>query len=274
MGFFTIDQEKCLRDGHCVAECPLGLIEFLADNAYPTPVAGAEALCINCGHCVSVCPQEALRLRTMRAEECPPVQKELRLSPEQTEQLFRSRRSIRTYLERPVEREKLLKLIDLARYAPSGHNVQPVHWLVIQQAEEVRRLAEMVVAWMRIAIDAQPEMAARMHLDRVIAAWEAGQDRVMRSAPHLIVAHAVQGLPVAQTACIIALTYLELAATQLGLGACWAGYFTAATLNHQPLMQTLALPEGHQCYGAMMVGYQKYQYHRMPTRNEPRIAWR
>jgi hypothetical protein len=39
------------------------------------------------------------------------------------------------------------------------------------------------------------------------------------------------------------------------------------------LREAVNLPEGHQIFGAMMVGYPKYRYHRIPLRKEPKIAW-
>jgi nitroreductase len=81
-------------------------------------------------------------------------------------------------------------------------------------------------------------------------------------------------LPSAQPACIIALTYLELAATAHGLGACWAGYFNAAATVYPPMMEALALPKDHQSFGTLMVGYPKYHYQRLPLRKEPKISWR
>lgn len=41
------------------------------------------------------------------------------------QQLVKNRRSIRRYLEKPVEREKILTCIEAARLAPSADNVQP-----------------------------------------------------------------------------------------------------------------------------------------------------
>jgi hypothetical protein len=40
------------------------------------------------------------------------------------------------------------------------------------------------------------------------------------------------------------------------------------------MQKALALPEGHQSYGAMMVGYPKFNYHRLPSRKPPPITWR
>jgi nitroreductase/NAD-dependent dihydropyrimidine dehydrogenase PreA subunit len=274
MSLFTVNQKKCHRDGLCVAECPAKLIEIIGEEGFPTPIAEAEALCINCGHCVSICPHGALSLKTMAPGECPPVRKELVLGPEHGEHFSRSRRSIRNYKEKRVPREILTRLIEIARYAPTGHNLQPVHWLVIEEPEEVRRLAGMVADWMRFLINQGADLATGLRMDRIVEAWDQGVDRILRSAPNLIVAHGLKTLPSAQGACTIALTYLELAATSFGLGTCWAGYFNAAANFYPPLLETLALPQDHLPYGAMMIGYPKYAYQRMPLRNPPKITWR
>jgi nitroreductase/NAD-dependent dihydropyrimidine dehydrogenase PreA subunit len=274
MSLFVVDEQKCKRDGLCVAECPVGIIEMENKESFPSPGAGAEEICVKCGHCVAVCPHGALTLRIMKPEECDSIDKELMISARQAEYFFRQRRSIRNYQDRPVDRATLTKLIDMARYAPSGHNSQPVHWLVIEDADEVRRMAGLVVNWMRVMIKDRPEVAEPMHFDRVVSAWENGRDRVLRGAPHLIVAHGDTSLIAAQTACIIALTYLELGASALGLGACWAGYFNAAANFYPPLQQALSLPKGHASFGAMMVGHPTFAYHRIPLRNQAKIQWR
>jgi hypothetical protein len=40
------------------------------------------------------------------------------------------------------------------------------------------------------------------------------------------------------------------------------------------MQKALALPEDHISFGAMMIGYPKYKYHRLPLRKEPQIIWR
>jgi nitroreductase len=127
---------------------------------------------------------------------------------------------------------------------------------------------------MRSLVADKAEFALSMHMDRVVDSWDKGIDRILRSAPHLIVAHGLSTMPISQSSCFIALTYLELAAPSLGLGTCWAGYFTAAANFYSPLQKALALPQGHLPYGAAMIGYPKYSYQRMPPRNKPEINWR
>ncbi len=273
MALLTVDQERCKRDGICIAECPAAIIEFKEKGAFPTLIDGGEEFCISCGHCVAVCPHGAMSHAIMKPENCPPVQHEWFLKPEQMEHLMRSRRSIRTYKKERVDRQVLVQLIDVAHFAPSGHNLQPVEWRVIHDSEEVRQLAGFVIDWMRSLIKAESPLASSMHLDRVVAAWEAGKDRVCRSAPHVIVAHAQKKNRAAPAACTIALTYLELAAFSFGLGACWGGYFNAAATNWSPMQEALRLPEDHTSFGAMMVGYPKFEYQRLPLRNEAKITW-
>lgn len=274
MSVISVNTELCKRDGICVAVCPARIIEMKTDESFPEPVADAAERCINCGHCVAACPHEAISQRAMGPGDCAPVKKELLLGPEQTEHFLRYRRSIRVYRDKPVDKETITRMIEIARYAPSGHNLQPVHWTVIYDSNEVRRLAGITVDWMRTVIEHNPDLAAFMHLEHVVSAWEQGDDRVLRGAPHLIVAHADASLGPAQAACTIALTYLELTAAPLGLGACWAGYFHASATFHEPMKTALALPDGHACFGGMMIGHAKHAYHRLPTRKEPRITWR
>ena len=274
MSFFTINQEKCKRDGICADICPIGLIERKDESSFPSPVADAEKLCIECGHCVAVCPHGALSLKTITPDQCRPIREEWMLTSGQAEHFLHSRRSIRAYKNKPVEKEVISKLIDIARFAPSGHNSQPVQWLVIYDSNDIQKLAGIVIDWMRYTLKQQPDLANLLNMDRVVAKWEAGKDPVCRRSPHMIVAHASKDNRFAPVASATALAYLELAAPSFGLGTCWAGYFNASANLWPPMQESLALPGDNISYGALMIGYPKYRYQRMPLRNKPKITWR
>jgi len=272
MALLTIDESTCNRDGICAAVCPTGIIDF-SKGEVPRLADNAQEYCIACGHCVAVCPTASISHEKMAAGQCPPIRPELQLTAEQCEQFLRSRRSIRRYADKPVDRSKIQKIIEIASHAPSGHNSQSVQWRVIDSRPRIEMLAGTVIEWMRWMMANQPEAAAALHMARAAERWEAGSDVILRDAPVLVAAHAPKDDRRAPPACTIALAYMELAAVPMGLGACWAGYLWAASQGFPATVEALDLPSGHRCFGALMVGYPRFSYQRLPLRNQPVVSW-
>jgi nitroreductase/NAD-dependent dihydropyrimidine dehydrogenase PreA subunit len=272
MSLFTVDPEKCSKCSACVEECPSKIVA-IAPGEFPSPTGNLPELCIGCGHCVAICPHGALSLKRMPVESCPPINREWSLGPEQAEQFLRARRSIRTYKKDTVDKSTIERLITIARYAPTGHNSQPLRWKVIHDSAEVKRFGALTVDWMKWMMEKMPGEAKLMRFPMISAAWDRGVDIVLRGAPHIVVCYAHKDNSFAPAAAPIALAYMELAAPPLGLGACWAGYFNMACVNWPPQTEALGLPTGHVPLGALILGYPKYKYHRLPARNRPVISW-
>ncbi|MBW1682056.1 MAG: nitroreductase family protein [Deltaproteobacteria bacterium] len=273
MPYFEVDPDKCKRDAICVAECPARVIEMKTPQDPPTASEDFADYCIRCGHCVAVCPAGAFSLEGMPPSDCPEIKKDLMITSAQAEQFLRSRRSIRSFKKKRVEKEKLETLMRVACYAPSAKNMQPWHWIVVENPDRVKELAGMVVDWMRDVIRQSPDPAAVATLARVTAAWDQGEERVCRGAPHVIVLHGQRDWGYGSEDGALALAYLELYAPMLGLGSCWGGYFYTAVNGYPPLARALGIPEEHRAYGAVMVGYPRFSYRRQPTREAPRIVW-
>ena len=273
MGLFSIDKDKCVQAGFCAEECPTGLVRMDGPDKYPTPLEGKEHFCVQCGHCVAVCPHDAITLDAMPLDDFALIREDLVVSPEQAEQFIKSRRSIRSYKKKPVEREILSRLVDGARFAPSGHNMQPVEWVVLASRESVIQLVELVVEWSRLEAEKDSEVARELNAPGLIRAWERGKDVICRGAPHLIAAHAAKSAMTPDLDAVIATAHLELLAHGFGLGACWAGYVLFAARNHPPILEFLSIPKDHDLHGALMLGRPKYKYHRIPPRREAGITW-
>ena len=273
MSLFTVDETFCSRDGHCVAECPAMIIEMKTEDSFPTPVDGAEQRCINCGHCVAVCPHSAISLARMPTNDCTPVKRELALDEDHVEHFLRSRRSIRTYKDKPVDKDTMQKVIDIARYAPTGSNSQQVQWAAVTSKEEVEKLTDLAIGWMKYMIKEKDPMAEAYQMAGIVRAWKHGVDIICRGAPALVVAHGPEAYPIMPIDCTSALSYFDLAAPSFDLGVCWAGFFMAAASSWPPLVEALGLPDGNKMYGAMMVGYPKYRFNRLPVRNEAVVTW-
>ena len=132
----------------------------------------------------------------------------------------------------------------------------------------------MTVDWMRCVLEEKPESVPFAYAPLIIAAWDAGIDAVLRSAPALVVAVAPEQAANGMVDLSLALCYLELAAPKMGLGSCWAGMLRRGLLNSQELREAVGIPKGYPHFYPMMLGYPKYEYHRVPERRPPKIIWR
>ena len=263
----TIDRDACRRDGICSAVCPVDL--FVADpDGTPVFRAAGNKRCMECGHCVAACPHDAIDHLSIHRADSPVIDAGLALPAAAAVQLLKSRRSVRQFRSEPVPHELMAKFVDTARWAPTARNRQEVHWLVLRDPAAVRLLAGLTVEWLRQDTELGGQYAG------FVSAWEEGEDRVLRGAPHLVVAHGPTDWHGSAVDCTIALNYFELAAVAHGVGTCWAGFLTRAAACYAPLQEALALPEGHRAFGALMFGYPKYCYRRIPQRREARVEWR
>ena len=265
------DSTKCTRDGVCVAVCPSRIIRLEDESPIPSVVPDADFDCVKCGHCVTACPHGAVSHASMKPEDCPPVRPDLALDPDHVEHFLRSRRSVRSFQQRRVERKTLAKLIQIARYAPTGHNAQAVRWIAVDSPARVKEMAGITIDFLRSITDEGGP--SELPAGALVKAWESGVDLVTRDAPALIVAHAPAGDPVACADPILALSYLELAAASFGLGACWNGFLMTAIHRWPPLSRALGLPEGDRALGVLILGYPAHKHLRLPTRRKPRIDW-
>jgi nitroreductase len=241
---------------------------------HPGVVEGREEYCINCGHCACVCPKGALSLTSMPIENLKELPAGWRLTPEKVEAFLKARRSIRAYKEDPVEKPVIEKIVDMARYAPSGINRQSVYWAIVHDPKKVRELSGLTAEWMKAQMEAKSPMAESLRFEGIVKSFEGGSDPICRKAPHVAIVYGLKEDMLAPAACTIAMAHFELAALPFGLGACWAGYLQMA-LNAFPAARKAAgLSSKTACHGAMLFGYPKYEYNCIPSRNDPRIIWR
>lgn len=151
-----------------------------------------------------------------------------------------TRRSIRKYTDKPVEDEKITALLESARYAPSGSNTQPWHFILVKSDLTRRKLAEAShnQKWMLTAplyivcvadIRCRIEDSAGLALDE-----NSPQDELKKI--------------IRDTA--VAAGYILLEANHLGLGACWVAWFTQNEIRH-----ILNIPADKYVVGIITVGY-------------------
>jgi nitroreductase len=143
---------------------------------------------------------------------------------------IRRRKSVRSYLDKAVEKEKLSRVLEAARMAPSASNRQEWRFVVVTDPEKRRRLAE-EAAGQRFIAEAPV----------VIAACAQTDGRIMRCG------QACYPIDVA-----IAVDHLTLAAVAEGLGTCWIGSF-----DPEVVRQILAIPKEIVVVELLPLGYPK-----------------
>jgi nitroreductase len=143
-------------------------------------------------------------------------------------ELVASRYSVRAYESRPVEQEKLDRVLEAVRLAPSGSNRQPWRFVIVRDQETRNQL---VPACFNQQFVAQAPV--------VIAGVGLMPDRVMRCD--------IPGDPVDVS---IAMEHLALAATAEGLGTCWIGAF-----YQEQVCQVLGIPDSVKVVEMMTLGY-------------------
>jgi nitroreductase len=247
----------------------MSLITIQENTGRPALIPDGDKLCNQCGHCVAVCPKGALTHSAIPAEDCSKIVSELVVNEEQAIQFLRSRRSIRAYKAKPVEREKIERLIGTARCAPTGGNSQMVEWLVVTDKNKLHAIAAKTITHFRREINEKPQLLA--YLSPILKFWESGHDSILWNAPALLVASAPKEAATGMQDVCISLTYLDLLAPTMGLGTCWAGLVQQAIISVPALKEFLGLPTDHPHHYPMMLGYPKAKYYRVPGRRPPKI---
>jgi nitroreductase/Pyruvate/2-oxoacid:ferredoxin oxidoreductase delta subunit len=268
------DLAKCDRCAICMAVCPVRIIAMDEKTRYPSVSETSVPACVRCGHCEAVCPRNAIQINHEKLLLVPEFTVSEKLTPKQIKAYFMSRRSIRAYQKEPVKKAVIEEVMDIVRYAPTGVNRQPVKWIVVHSPDTVKQLANAVINWMREAVDQKLPLAGQLNFAGLVRSWDKGNDPICRNAPHLVIAYYRKDDRMAAGDATIALTHLELIAPAFGLGACWAGYLGIASSASRELKNVIELPQDHVVSGALMLGYPKYRFVRVPKRNAVDVVWR
>jgi nitroreductase len=137
-----------------------------------------------------------------------------------------ARKSVRDYLEKEIEQEKLDAVFEAARLAPSWANKQCCNYILVTNKEKIEELASGFVGWIKKA-------------SAVIVACADPKDSGSRN-----------GMDYFLVDVGISMQQLILAATNFGLGTCWIGGF-----DEQKVKKILEVPQNVKVVALTPIGY-------------------
>lgn len=182
------------------------------------------------------------------------------LAIEEFLELARSRRTVRGFLKKEVPRGYIEKILEAARWAPSGGNSQPWEFVVVTDAEMRQRIVDLYVKQMQDK--REMEMAVRG------TTVTRGEPTGFRNAPVFILvlgdARVNDAFPIRTnldkgeqhfiTGLASATLMVHLAATSMGLGSQWVSD-SASPYMATILKSWLGIPQHLKVYDLVPVGY-------------------
>ncbi|WP_055668688.1 nitroreductase family protein [Desnuesiella massiliensis] len=158
------------------------------------------------------------------------------------------RRSIRNYLDKPVEKDKIITLLKAATAAPTAANCQPWEFIVIDEGEKLSELKDKFI-FARYNVPVAIVVCGNMKL----AFKGPGQEMWVQD-------------------CSAAIENILIASTSMGLGSVWIGVYPIES-NIRPVKKILNIPEHVTPLGIVYVGYPAEEKEARTRLNEKRIYW-
>jgi nitroreductase len=159
---------------------------------------------------------------------------------------IKTRRSIRSFENKPIEEEKLLRVLEAGRLAPSAKNTQEWRYVVVKDAELRRKIA--------VAANNQYFIAEAPVVIVGCATWA---DYVLSG-----------GQPAHTIDVAISMDHMSLQAVEEGLGTCWIGAF-----KEDEVKRILNIPENMRVVEIMPLGYPKFQPDPKPRKKLEEIVF-
>ena len=176
-------------------------------------------------------------------------------------ELVKKRRSIRQFKPEPIPDEYLDKIIEAARWAPSGMNSQPWEFIVVKNKEKREKIVEIISLIRQRA----GRSGATGYTNAPVFVILCG-DTKTKEAYRGQLADSIFNSSLAN-----AFLYMVLAVTTLGLGAQWVSFISFPTVQ-AAVKELLDIPEELEIYDMLALGYPDMEPNPRPVRDREEMV--
>ena len=180
------------------------------------------------------------------------------------------RRAVRDYLDRPVERSTVERLIHAAVQAPSAMNLQPWAFAVVLGCDRVHGYGTRAKSWLLANFEQTP-LGRSSEGPRLREILEDKERLLFYNAPALLITLAKSADAQSAEDCCLAAENLMLAARAEGIGSCWIG-LSRPWLDLATTKRELGVPESYSVVAPILLGYPK-EWPESHGRNPAEIHW-
>lgn len=279
-----LDKEKCIECGLCKTVCPMALFEKKDGNIIF--VDSADKLCVKCGHCIAACPVDAISIYELHLNKHPKLSGN---KPEINEfmQTLLSRRSIRHFKNKPVEDEKIEKIVEAVSTAPCGGSVASAGICIINGREKIDPMIPPIMEFFRKFNDNLKGGVSKIFMrtilgkdkfkalqdfsplmDKMLYIYDhKKRDTITYGAPLLMIFHAPKTSISGEEDAVIACTYAMLAAHVQGLGTTMIGMIPPYLERNINEKRRLNIPDDNKVSLSLIAGYTDLKFSRGIERN-------
>lgn len=185
--------------------------------------------------------------------------------PNQMLEIIKRRRTTRSFKEDQIKEEELVVILEAGLWAPSGHNMQPWKFIVIQNKEIIGELNRETKELMKdSSIETFKKMANNENFD------------IFYSAPTVILALYDEKAMTPIQDISAATQNMLLMAESMEVGACWNGIIKLGFSNEEfskKYKEKLNIAEGYVVNHAIVLGYAKAKALRGPERKVDNVTY-
>lgn len=282
-----INPSSCKNCGICAEVCPNNII---GQNGNIHFIQEREHLCLECGQCMAVCPTKSVHVDGLSYNKDFDELPENKSNYKNFIETLSTRRSVRTFKNKPVSDDLLDEIVNAVSYAPFGAAPEKMEISIINNRETIESALPLISdflngikkfvenpfasLFLKLFTGKEDLHTIKNHIYPIAKGGIYNLDNgdgITRGAPTIITIHAPKDAEAHTNNGVIYATYIMLAAHAIGLGATMIECVIPAINRNKKLKRIFQIPDNNEAIMSVIVGYPKYHYKRTIKRSKHKV---